>query len=212
MGTAERREREKQQRRESIIEAAEKLCFATCDLDLVTMDDIAKEAELSKGTLYLYFKTKEDLLATMHLKVMKLLKEAISTKVVTAKTGFEIVNAAGTAYINFAFDNPEIFRFMSHKKIFKAKITSHFDAFSNCIDLSFEIFDMLAKAIELGMKDGSLRAGLTPSITAVNLYGQLNGVLDSTFYEDEHILAYIEVNPRILVDGCFDLILHSIQA
>jgi hypothetical protein len=61
MGVAERKEREKQQRRNDIIDAAEKLFFAKGH-DNTTVDDIAKEAELSKGTVYLYFSSKEDLM------------------------------------------------------------------------------------------------------------------------------------------------------
>ena len=60
MGIAERREREKDQRRNTILDAAEKVFFSQ-GINLATMDGVAEEAELSKGTLYLYFKSKEEL-------------------------------------------------------------------------------------------------------------------------------------------------------
>ena len=56
MGIAERKEREKLQRRNDIIDAAERLFFQH-GFETPTMDDVAREAELSKGTLYLYFKS-----------------------------------------------------------------------------------------------------------------------------------------------------------
>jgi TetR/AcrR family transcriptional regulator, repressor for uid operon len=46
--------------RERIIESAVK-CFAKTGFDKTKMDDIANVSEVSKGTLYLYFKNKEDL-------------------------------------------------------------------------------------------------------------------------------------------------------
>lgn len=55
MGTTERKKREKERRRNTIIDAAEKVIFSK-GLDQSTMTEIAQEAELSKGTLYLYFK------------------------------------------------------------------------------------------------------------------------------------------------------------
>ena len=61
MGIAERKEREKQQRREEIVQAAEEVFFSK-GFEKSTMDDVAEKAELSKGTLYLYFKSKEELL------------------------------------------------------------------------------------------------------------------------------------------------------
>ncbi|MFX1452616.1 MAG: TetR/AcrR family transcriptional regulator, partial [Promethearchaeota archaeon] len=53
-----RREREKEQRREDIIDAAEKL-FLTQGFENTTMKQIANEAEYSKGTLYNYYKSKD---------------------------------------------------------------------------------------------------------------------------------------------------------
>ena len=55
-----RREREKLNRRNEILQAAWKI-FASKDYDAATIDDVAAAAELSKGTVYLYFKNKADL-------------------------------------------------------------------------------------------------------------------------------------------------------
>ena len=47
-----------EERKEQITEAATKV-FAEQGFDKARMDDIAAEAKLSKGTLYLYFKSKD---------------------------------------------------------------------------------------------------------------------------------------------------------
>ena len=60
MVTKARREREKQQRIKSIIEAAKRIFFSKGYLK-ATMSEIALQAEISKPTVYLYFKTKDDL-------------------------------------------------------------------------------------------------------------------------------------------------------
>lgn len=62
MGITERKEREKKQRKEQILEAAKRL-FQERGFLNVTMSDIAEAAELSIGSLYLYFKNKEDIYA-----------------------------------------------------------------------------------------------------------------------------------------------------
>lgn len=62
MGIAERKEREKRQRKELILEAARKL-FQERGFLNVTISDLAEAAELSIGTLYLYFKNKDDIYA-----------------------------------------------------------------------------------------------------------------------------------------------------
>ena len=60
MGIIERKEREKLARKTEIINAAEKIFFKK-GFENSTMDDIAKEAEFTKKTLYSYFKSKEEL-------------------------------------------------------------------------------------------------------------------------------------------------------
>ena len=49
-------------RREHILDAAE-VCFARAGFHRTTMQDICKEAEISAGALYVYFASKEDLIA-----------------------------------------------------------------------------------------------------------------------------------------------------
>jgi AcrR family transcriptional regulator len=72
MGTAERREREKEERRNSILDAAEKVFFSK-GVREATMDDIAEEAEVSKGTIYLYFGSKEEVYLGIDLRALKIL-------------------------------------------------------------------------------------------------------------------------------------------
>ena len=61
MGISERREREKVERRKTIINCAKELILAQ-GVERVSMEDIARKAELSKATLYLYFSGKDVLL------------------------------------------------------------------------------------------------------------------------------------------------------
>ncbi len=59
-----RREREKNQRIQSIVDAAKKV-FSSKGYLKSTMDEIAMAAEITKPTIYLYFKTKDDLLLSL---------------------------------------------------------------------------------------------------------------------------------------------------
>ena len=53
-----------EERKDQILNAAEEV-FTQKGLDDARMDDIAEETGLSKGTLYLYFKSKDDLIAAI---------------------------------------------------------------------------------------------------------------------------------------------------
>jgi len=76
MGIADRRDREKSERREKILKAAEKL-FKSKGYDATSMADIAKEVELSPATLYLYFPNKEVLHAAASLRITRNLLDGI---------------------------------------------------------------------------------------------------------------------------------------
>lgn len=67
MGIKERKEREKQQRASDILEGARRLFEAKGFLN-TTLQDVAKEAEISVGLIYRYFQSKEDMFASLALK------------------------------------------------------------------------------------------------------------------------------------------------
>ena len=77
-----RRERERLSRRDDILQAAWEV-FSSKDYDSATVDDVAAAAELSKGTVYLYFQNKADLfLSTVEMgmeKVGSIIREAVSS-------------------------------------------------------------------------------------------------------------------------------------
>ncbi|THB80443.1 MAG: TetR/AcrR family transcriptional regulator [Desulfobacteraceae bacterium] len=82
MGIAERKQREKELRRAQIIEAARKV-FSTKGFNTATMEEIAAQAELSPGTLYLYFKNKEELHTSLSIEILEHLTREV--KKVVAK-------------------------------------------------------------------------------------------------------------------------------
>lgn len=84
--------------KERIIQSAVE-CFSKYGLDRTRMDDIAQKADLSKGTLYLYFKSKEDLFYVICENNLKVLKEQLSHIFSTTKE--DLVSNAEQFYENF---------------------------------------------------------------------------------------------------------------
>jgi AcrR family transcriptional regulator len=80
MGIAERKERERnlqqKMRRRQILDAAKRV-FHIKGFGSATMENIAREAELSPGTIYLYFKDKDDLYASLNLQLLDYLSDRL---------------------------------------------------------------------------------------------------------------------------------------
>jgi TetR/AcrR family transcriptional regulator len=105
MGIAERKEREKQKRRKSILDAAEKIFFAE-NGDKATMDDLAEKVELSKGTLYLYFKNKTELLYALAERGVNLLYENCKKIRKSGLTGKQQLSDLGDEFVRFVEEYP----------------------------------------------------------------------------------------------------------
>jgi AcrR family transcriptional regulator len=86
-----RRERERGMRREMIVTAAQNL-FGKKGFELTTVDEIAAEAELGKGTIYSYFKSKSEIYVAILEKEMEVLWERMK------KVGNEGRPAVDTLY------------------------------------------------------------------------------------------------------------------
>jgi len=80
LGISERKEREKnlqqKMRRKQILDAAKRL-FYEKGFSAATIEDIAQEAELSPAAIYLYFKNKDDLYASLNLQLLEYLAERL---------------------------------------------------------------------------------------------------------------------------------------
>ena len=72
MGLKERRAREKAHRKKAILLAAKNAFFEN-GFQATTMEQIAHAAELSKGTVYLYFQSKEELYVSLLKEGLELL-------------------------------------------------------------------------------------------------------------------------------------------
>lgn len=110
MGIPERRERERNERREAILAGATRV-FAEKGVSLATMEDIARESELSKGALYLYFKSKDELfLAIGHDALRELTERFEEVAVQEFARGIDRVRAMLCSHVDFALANGPRFR------------------------------------------------------------------------------------------------------
>jgi AcrR family transcriptional regulator len=183
MGITERKEREKEQRRNDIIDAAEKVFFEK-GMELATMDDVAKEAELSKGTLYLYFNSKDDLLHAIIHRGLLIMKEMFTEAFNSKEIGLEKVSAVGDSYFEFSRKYPNYFRIMllhKHPESHKPEDNPNLMA---CAEQGDRSLDVVAQAVEVGIEDGTIRSDVNPMEVAVILWAQSNGIVQTIFEQD----------------------------
>lgn len=184
MGTQERKEREKERRRSEILNAAEKVFF-TKGLHNATMDEVADEAELSKGTVYLYFKNKEDLFFAINSRGADILRNLFEDALEKHVLGRDKLIAIGEAYFQFAREYRDYFDAMLHYH--SHKTDSKDCPFEGSHDEDSDIIKLVAEAVETGQKDGSITSEISALSLAFILWGQTTGIIDIITREKVHL-------------------------
>ena len=110
MGIAERKERDKTERRQAILDAAQRL-FIEQGFEKVSMRNIADAIEYSPATIYLYFKDKNELLFALQNQAFGRLAQEFES-VFSIQHPAERLHAIGHKYLGFAFEHPELFELM----------------------------------------------------------------------------------------------------
>ena len=99
----------KEKRRNTIIRASLRV-FSRKGYENTALDEVAREARLAKGTLYLYFKDKEDLYFHVMLSVFERLEGVVEKQISDSQDPLEKLVAVARAQIDFFADNPNYFR------------------------------------------------------------------------------------------------------
>lgn len=110
MGTAERKERDKQEMRRLILQAAKKL-FAEEGFEKVNIRRIAQAIEYSVGTIYLYFEDKDEILHALHVEGFEELYRR-QQAIFSITDPLERLREHAYIYVNFGLENPDYYHLM----------------------------------------------------------------------------------------------------
>ena len=210
MGIAERKEREKQQRREEIIKAAEKVFFAM-GLDRATMDDVASEAELSKGTLYLYFKNKERLHVEVARRAIILLNTFTSKAAEMADNAIAKLGQMGLATIQFSKTHPDQMKAIQSLMIRDPESVELTSGEVQSIVYGDSSVGMLMQVVEQGIRDGELRSDIPAPLIAHTLWMQMMSVIQFVHLE-QTLIEILDLTPEKVFESHFELVLNGIKS
>ncbi|OGX82125.1 TetR/AcrR family transcriptional regulator [Hymenobacter coccineus] len=187
MGVTERKQREKVYREAAILEAAKKV-FLEKGIVVATIDDIAAEAELGKGTLYRFYRSKEDILLAINEQASREMHQHFSQAVAGPGTGLDKILRFNRSYYEFVVANPVYFGFIA---FFESPLTSTKPA--TVYETSNAIHLLVIELLELGKQDGSVRADLKSDLIANTIwassYGMMQFIVSKGAYltEERHV-------------------------
>ena len=160
MGISERKEREKEKRRTAILSHAKNLIHE-CGAGSFSMQDIADRAEVSKATLYLYFKSKEDLLNALVGEACTDFVQYVNSRITPNMTGVEALRTLWMSYIDIFGESSDIFVGIGLKN--SSGIELKTDSAIKPEERPFFILvKLIEKIIEKGVDDGTLLKTIKP--------------------------------------------------
>lgn len=166
MGITERKKREKEQRKNEILDAAETLFFSH-EYDDVPMDEIATIAELNKATIYLYFKNKEALFSAIVLRGIRILNKMYRECMETQVPGVTTIALLEETYYRFTRQHPDYQRLIKYYGV--ERFNKENPGFAEIQEEFSMSRNFWQDAVREGIDDGTIRNDIDPVLLTIYL-------------------------------------------
>jgi AcrR family transcriptional regulator len=141
------------------------------------VDSIARRAELSKGAIYLYFKSKEEIYAQILLRDIDKFHDRVESLLNTSISASDNLRSFADVYAAFFISDRELFRiFMNfmiqHNPVnFTPKINDHIVQSTN------QTVNIIEQILQMGVDLGEYPRNLDIRVCRNALWGLLNGII-----------------------------------
>ncbi|MCK4352194.1 TetR/AcrR family transcriptional regulator [candidate division WOR-3 bacterium] len=199
-GQLKRKEREREVRKLAILEAAKKV-FAEHGFDAAKMDDIARMAEFSKGTIYSYFKNKDDLFLSLIEKGLDELSMITKSVVESSISPIEKIKKEIQKILEYAEKNRDFFCiFTPERGGFTRK--RHPEIKKRVIPKYQEGVNFIAKIMEEGVRTGVLKK-IEPIVLSRILLGLISSTIGEWIMrkEKEPLKQTAKITTTIFLEG-----------
>lgn len=205
----QRRAEEKEQRREAIVDAAEAV-FTRLGYEPAKMEDVARQARVSRALVYLYFRSKEELYFALCVRALRKLREIFVAAAAAAPTGYEQILAIGRSYADFADEWPCYFDALSHLEMHQPGEVAPDSIEREALEAGKAVHSVTIAALDQGRRDGSLRADLgNPLMTALSLWAFSHGMVQLARTK-RHFLADVGVDVAQFVEAARQLAMRGL--
>jgi AcrR family transcriptional regulator len=176
VGLEERRKRERDNRRNAILKAARKLFFER-GFRNVTVDSIARKAELSKGSIYLYFNSKEEIYTHILLNDIDKFNKNINEFLKNDHSASEALIHLSSIYVDFFLNDRELFRILMTFMLHTNHMNLPEDLNANIITTMNKAINIIEQIFQQGINRGEFPESLNLRKHRNAVWGLLNGII-----------------------------------
>ncbi|PKN77801.1 MAG: hypothetical protein CVU51_16185, partial [Deltaproteobacteria bacterium HGW-Deltaproteobacteria-1] len=181
MSSEERRKKEKENRKNSILKAARKLFFER-GFKSVTVDLIAAKAEVSKGSIYLYFDSKEEIYTQILISANIERHKEIENFARQEGTASELLLKYARVYVDFFLENNELFRILMTFMLHAENMNLTEEQNTQLIHTTNENIRTISEILQKGVDTGEFSDRIDIRQGQNAIWGLLNGIISLYIY------------------------------
>ena len=206
----ERRKSEQLARRKAIIKAAREVFFAKGFMN-ATIDEIADRCGLAKGTIYLYFKSKEELYASIMAEGMGRLRKEFEALRQHRRGEKHLVKSAFRTYYGFYRRNKKYFRimFLSSHPDMRSRVPE--ELLVNCMEAARECLGIVRDLIQEGIDNHYYRKVDAWAVANI-LWATVNGIIMSFEQDPQYREEIVGMKLEQMLLHALDLALEGLRA
>jgi AcrR family transcriptional regulator len=208
--TRARRDEDKQQRRDDIIDAAER-AISRHGLAEVNFGHIAKITRLSRSLIYVYFPTREDLIFAVCERALTSLKQRIETATLKKQSGLDQVIAMSRAYYAFSEEEPLYFNVISDSEAKGIDPNCTSPSHETATARAKDVLGFVAAAVKRGMQDKSISTRIgDPLLSTMAVWAFTHGLIQLSTGKKHLLEEDFGLQTKQLVEQGFRLLRISL--
>jgi len=176
LGLEERRKRERENRKNAILKAARKLFFEK-GFRQVTVENIAREAEFSKGSIYLYFSSKEEIYSQILLNDIDKFHDRVADILQGPSSASEALIRVAEIYVDFFLNDRELFRILMNFMLRIDDMNLPEDMNNHIIKAMNRTISIIEQVFKYGIEKGEFPPDINLRMNRNAIWGLLNGII-----------------------------------
>ena len=202
----EKRKKEKENRKNTILRAARRLFFDR-GFKSVTVDNIAAKSEVSKGSIYLCFESKEEIYAQILISDNIALYERIKNFSATEASASQLLLEFARIYVDYFLNDKELFRILMTFMMQTGQMNLTEKQNTELIRSTNENIKIISEIIQKGIDSGEFSPIGNIRQMQNAIWGMLNGVISLYVFtgnpakRTERIHSTIRDSLNVFIEG-----------
>ena len=195
----------REQKRNKIMQAALKV-FSRKGYSPAALEEVAREASIAKGTLYLYFQDKADLFSSTILFVIDRLVEIMRENISESMGPLEMMRSIAYTELEYFSQNTEFFGLI-RTAMSGNLLGDHENLFCLISEKRLELVQYLTAIVQSAQGEALIRKDIEPEEIVYGYLGMMESALDQIgFKPKDH-----EIDIKIKVDTIMKILLEGIM-